>query len=126
MISDASACEALADPTRRDLLTILCTGERSASELAEPFEVSRSRISQQLGILRDAGLVERRREGRRSLYRLRAEPLEGVHDWISLFEPFWDDCLRSLGDYLDRTADDAVPDRPAPDSPSAPDPETST
>ena len=49
----------------------------------------------------NAGLVERRRDGRRQMYSLRAEPLAEVFDWVRAFELFWDDRLRRLGDYLE-------------------------
>lgn len=93
--------DALGDGTRRELLLLLREGERSASELAEPFPSTRSAVSQHLGILLEAGLVERRREGRRQLYRLNAEPLTAIYDWVAVFEEFWDDKLARLDDYLE-------------------------
>lgn len=98
---DAAVFHAIADPTRRDLLVLLRLGERTASELAEPFDVTRSAVSQHLGILLEAGLVERRREGRHRLYRLTAGPLEEVDAWVQVFRAFWDDRFRRLGNYLD-------------------------
>lgn len=97
-----SVFQAVADPIRRDLLVRLRSGERSATELAAPFPVTRSAVSQHLGVLLDAGLVERRREGRRRVYRLRAEGLREIDDWVEVFRTFWDDRLRKLGAYLDR------------------------
>lgn len=98
---DSSPFYAIADPTRRELLRLLAGGERSASELAEPFPTSRSAVSQHLGVLLDAGLVERQRDGRRRVYRLRPEPLREVADWIDTFDAFWDDRLSRLGRFLD-------------------------
>jgi len=92
---------AISDPTRRDLLLRLAGKERSAAELAAPFPTTRSAISQHLAILLDAELVERRREGRFQLYRLRVEPLEEVSDWVQLFENFWDERLDRLGRRLE-------------------------
>jgi DNA-binding transcriptional ArsR family regulator len=92
---------AIADPTRRDLLILLRDGERSASDLAAPFDVTRSAVSQHLGVLLEAGLVARRRAGRRRLYSLRAEPLREVHSWVHIFSEFWDGRLEHLGEYLD-------------------------
>lgn len=80
---------------------LLRLGERTASELAEPFPVTRSAVSQHLGILLDAGLVERRREGRHRLYSLCAGPLEEVDAWVEVFRAFWDDRFRRLGAFLD-------------------------
>ncbi len=96
---------ALADSTRRDLLLLLTDGERSVSDLATPFTATRSAVSQHLKILRSAALVERRRQGRKQFYRLRAEPLTAVFDWVQVFEAFWTHNLQRLGEYLDDTAD---------------------
>lgn len=99
--ADDSTFYAIADPTRRRLLSLLRSGERSASELAEPFHQSRSAVSQHLGILQRAGLVERERHGRRQVYRLRAEPLREVADWTTEFDAFWDRRFEKLGTYLE-------------------------
>ncbi len=96
-----STFHGIADPTRRQLLTMLRSGERSASELAEPFSQSRSAVSQHLAILARAGLVVRNRDGRRQLYRLRPEPLRQVIDWTTEFDAFWDQRFDRLGQYLE-------------------------
>lgn len=94
--------QALGDPTRQELLLILRDGERSASELARPFPSTRSAVSQHLAVLREAGLVERRKEGRRQLYRLRPEPLAQASKWIGRFDAFWSERLERLGRYLEQ------------------------
>ncbi len=96
-----STFHAIADPTRRRLLTMLRSGERSASELAQPFTQSRSAVSQHLAILARAGLVVRQRDGRRQVYRLRPEPLREVVDWTAEFGAFWDQRFDRLGQYLE-------------------------
>ncbi len=96
-----STFHAIADPTRRRLLTMLRSGDRSASELAQPFSQSRSAVSQHLAILARAGLVVRQRDGRRQVYRLRPEPLREVVDWTTEFDAFWDDRFDRLGQYLE-------------------------
>ncbi len=96
-----STFHAIADPTRRQLLSMLRSGEQSASELAEPFSQSRSAVSQHLAVLARAGLVVRMRDGRRQLYRLRPEPLREVVDWTTEFDAFWDDRFDRLGQYLE-------------------------
>jgi DNA-binding transcriptional ArsR family regulator len=58
-------------------------------------------VSQQLRVLRRAGLVTERRDGRQRLYRLNPEPLRDVRDWMRLYEKFWTRKLRDLGAYLD-------------------------
>ncbi len=96
-----STFHAIADPTRRQLLSMLRSGEQSASELAEPFSQSRSAVAQHLAILARAGLVVRQRDGRRQVYRLRPEPLREVVDWTTEFDAFWDDRFDRLGQYLE-------------------------
>ncbi len=77
--------KALADPTRRTIVEILRTGSRSVSDLVEHFSMSRPAVSKHLSILRDAGLVRAKRDGRQQIYRLDAKALEPVRKWL---EPF--------------------------------------
>ncbi len=99
----ADVYTAIGDPTRRALLLRMADeGEKSVTELLEPFSISQPAISKHLRILRDAGLVRRRKEGRMRLYRADARRLRQVHDWVSHFERYWDEKLDALGDYLDR------------------------
>lgn len=94
---------AIADPTRRAMLLRLATeGEKSASELLEPFSISQPAVSKHLRILREAGLIRSRKEGRMRIYEIEAGQLRGVYDWISHFEKHWDEKLDELGNYLDR------------------------
>src|ERR1700733_9446848 len=72
---------AIAHPARRRMLQALKAGERPAADLARPFGISFSAISQHLKILKDARLVTERREGRNRLYQLRTEPLQEIHTW---------------------------------------------
>lgn len=92
---------AISDPTRRAILDALASGERAVGELGEHFPISQPALSQHLRVLRDAGLVAPRRDGRRRLYRLRPEPLRAVYDWVAHYERFWDAKLDALGAYLD-------------------------
>jgi DNA-binding transcriptional ArsR family regulator len=96
---------AIGDPTRRQMLDMLRVSEHSAGELARPFSVSQPAISQHLRVLRLAGLVSVRRNGRERRYRLRARRLREVYDWIAHYEQFWEQKLKSLGEYLDRGED---------------------
>ncbi len=92
----------IADPTRRAILHRLAGGGRTAGELGAPFEASQSAISQHLGILRDAGLVRARSEGRQRVYALRPSPLKKVARWVGHYEKFWNERLDALGEHLDR------------------------
>src|SRR5262249_49970120 len=91
---------AVADPTRRELLDRLFEGEESMMKLAESFDISLPAVSQHLKILRQAGLVAERREGRMRVYTLIAGPLREVSDWVSHYEHFWQTRLRKLGEHL--------------------------
>ncbi len=94
---------AIADPTRRALLLRLADeGERNVTELLKPFSISQPAVSKHLRILREAGLVRSRKEGRLRLYEVEADKLRQVFDWVSHFEKYWDEKLDALGDYLDK------------------------
>lgn len=80
---------ALANPVRRELLEILAAQELSAGELSDRFELSRPAVAEHLKVLRDAGLVADEPQGRRRIYRLTAEPLVELDQWLHPFEKFW-------------------------------------
>jgi DNA-binding transcriptional ArsR family regulator len=90
------ALAALADPTRRELLRLLSGAERSAGELAAAFPVSRPAISRHLRVLREAGLVRTRSEGRRRLYALDPRPLRELDDWLEPYRDLWAQRLDAL------------------------------
>jgi DNA-binding transcriptional ArsR family regulator len=98
--ADTDVFRAVADPTRRQLLDRLAGGGESMMKLAESFEMSLPAVSQHLKILREAGLVEERREGRLRIYTLVPGPLREVSDWVGHYEQFWQTRLRKLGDHL--------------------------
>lgn len=93
---------AIADPTRRQLLDRLGGGELTVLSLARPFAMTLSAVSQHLGQLRAAGLVSVRKEGRERYYRLNAKPLRRVANWVAQYEKFWKAKLAALGEHLDR------------------------
>jgi DNA-binding transcriptional ArsR family regulator len=93
----------VSDPTRRQMLELLAAGERTAAELAQPFEMSQPAISQHLRVLRESGLVDVRKEGRHRIYSLDPRPLREVFDWAQYFEGFWRKKLSALGRELERT-----------------------
>lgn len=80
---------ALADPTRRQILSRLAEGEATVSELAEPFPVTLPAISKHLKVLEQAGLIERDREAQYRPSRLRVEQLGGVSEWIESRRRTW-------------------------------------
>lgn len=91
---------ALADPTRRAILARLASGERSVTELAEPFEMSLPAVSKHLKVLEHAGLVSRGREAQWRPCRLDAAPLRDAADWVGRYRHFWEESFDRLDDYL--------------------------
>jgi DNA-binding transcriptional ArsR family regulator len=81
---------ALADPTRRAILTRLADGAATVNELAEPFPISVQAVSKHLGVLERAGLITRGRSAQLRPSRLRAQPLKDVADWLGSYQRFWD------------------------------------
>ncbi len=88
---------AIADPTRRQLIRLLAeVDELPLHELTAHFEMGRTAVSKHLAILKDAGLVIARKEGRETRYRLNAAPLKEIQDWISFYEGFWKERMNKL------------------------------
>ena len=92
---------ALADPTRRAILSRLASGEASVLELAAPFDISMPAISKHLKVLERAGLIARSRERQWRPARLQAEPLKEVADWTDHYRRFWEERYDRLDEYLE-------------------------
>jgi DNA-binding transcriptional ArsR family regulator len=93
---------ALADPTRRALLTRLAEQpDLSVSALAAPFAVSLPAIMKHLDVLSDAGLVARNKSGRTVICRLTPAPMQAAVDWLNRYERFWSESLRRLATFLE-------------------------
>jgi DNA-binding transcriptional ArsR family regulator len=88
-----TALRAIAAPRRRQILTLVRDGELSAGEIASHFDVTRPAVSQDLTLLKEAGLVDERRNGTRRLYRVRPE---GMAELRAFLEEFWDPRLDAL------------------------------
>ncbi|MBI5083683.1 MAG: winged helix-turn-helix transcriptional regulator [Acidobacteria bacterium] len=95
MINDSCSLDvtfaALADPTRRAILSRLASGEVSVKELSKPFALSQPAISRHLKVLEQAGLISRGREAQRRPRRLVARPLAQASDWLGRYRPFWEE-----------------------------------
>ena len=102
--------DALADPTRREILDRLRRRPRAVGELAAELPVSQPAVSQHLAVLREAGLVESRREGRRRVYRLRPGGLAPVREYV---ERMWDDALAAYAASWDEPQNQEVSDEDA-------------
>jgi DNA-binding transcriptional ArsR family regulator len=96
-----SAYHALAEPHRRQILDLLRDGERPAGELVDRLELSQPGVSKHLKVLREAGLVAVRPDGKRRLYALRAEPLAEVDAWLARYRAFWVARLDELERHLE-------------------------
>src|ERR671936_1672495 len=88
-----AALKAIAEPRRREILSLVRDGELSAGEIAEHFDVTRPAVSQHLSVLKEAGLVTERRNGTRRFYRARPEGLAEVREFL---EEFWNERLSAL------------------------------
>ena len=102
--SELTVIEVIAEPTRRRILDAVRGGERSVTELVEAVGMHQPGVSRHLKVLRDAGLVEVRRDAQRRLYRLRAEPLRELDEWLEPYRAELAGRLDSLERHLARTA----------------------
>ena len=80
---------AIAEPRRREILDYLAAEERAVGDIAAELELGQPSVSKHLQVLRNVGLVDLRRDGRRVLYRTNAEPLRSVHEWTGTFKQHW-------------------------------------
>jgi DNA-binding transcriptional ArsR family regulator len=94
--------QALADPTRRAILTLLQQGSQPVGSIARGFPISRPAISRHLRILREAELVSEVKVGRNRLYELNAAPLRSVDDWLAHYRHMWQHQLRNLKRYVEQ------------------------
>lgn len=100
-VAFASVFNALADPTRRAVLYSLRGQDRPALEIASVVKTTPSALSQHMTVLKAAGLVEQRKAGRQRIYRLQAQPLKEIADWVFSFEEFWDTKFAALERFLE-------------------------
>jgi DNA-binding transcriptional ArsR family regulator len=96
-----TAYAALADPHRRQILDLLRDGERSVGELVARLRLSQPGVSKHLKVLREAGLVEVRPEGKRRWYGLQARPLSEVDEWLEPYRVYWSGRLDALERHLE-------------------------
>jgi DNA-binding transcriptional ArsR family regulator len=108
---------ALADPTRRAILTRLTRGEASVLELAAPFDISQPAISRHLKVLERAGLISRTRRATARLSHLQAEPLRQATVWLAGYRDFWEESYERLDELLAALQDQQI-DRSRPSDPT--------
>jgi DNA-binding transcriptional ArsR family regulator len=102
--SDIPVFAAIADPTRRAILQRLAAGDMAAGLIAAAFPISRPAVSKHLRILRQATLVQEERRGRHRVYRLNAQPLCEVQQWLEQYRAFWQKNLASLKRHVEAHA----------------------
>lgn len=92
--------DAIADPTRRDILDLLRERPRLVGELTEALDISQPGVSKHLRVLREAKLVTVRQDGQRRWYTLQAAPFAELDDWLASYRHLWDERYQRLDDYL--------------------------
>ena len=99
-----STFDVVAEPNRRRILDLLCSEERSVSDLVERLSLSQPSVSKHLKVLREARLVRARVSAQRRVYRLNPAPLRELEAWIAENRRFWEPRLDALGTHLDEVA----------------------
>lgn len=94
--------QAIADPTRRDILNLLSTQTLNLNAVAERFDISRPAISKHIKILTECGLITIKQEGRERFCEAKLDKLNEVSDWVEQYRQFWEAKLDSLEQYLNK------------------------
>jgi DNA-binding transcriptional ArsR family regulator len=102
---------ALGDATRRQMIRELSVGQRTVSQLAEPYAISLAAASKHIKVLENAGLIRREVRGRIHMCRLEPGPLASAYDWLNYYERFWTRHLDVLEDLLRNDPAHPAPDR---------------
>jgi DNA-binding transcriptional ArsR family regulator len=93
----------IAEPSRRAILSLLASSERSVGDIEEQLNLSQPSVSKHLRVLREAGFVESRVDAQRRLYRLKPEPLMEIDAWLAPFRRYWSSHIDALERHLDQT-----------------------
>ena len=101
------AFNAVAEPRRREILDHLAKGERPVNDLVALLGVAQPQVSKHLRVLREVGLVDVRDNGRQRMYRLNADPLKPIHDWVKSYERSWSERFDRMDDVLEKEEGDA-------------------
>ncbi len=100
----SDAFNAVAEPRRRQILDLLARGESPVNDLVLALGLTQPQVSKHLRVLREVGLVTVRGSGQQRLYRLNAERLRPIHEWVVTFERFWDHQLDRIKARAERGA----------------------
>ena len=102
---------AVAEPRRRRILDLLALGERPVNDMVVALGLAQPQVSKHLRVLRVVGLVSVRGSGQQRIYKLNAERLKAIHDWVRTFEPFWDHQLDRIKERAERKASERSAER---------------
>ena len=106
---------AIAEPRRREIVNLLVGGRAHAvGELVKTLRIPQPAVSKHLGVLRKVGIVSVRKRGRHRLYRLQAEELKPVHDWVKTYERFWTHQLDRIKERAERKMTERLSDKSRP------------
>lgn len=100
-----SVFEVIVEPNRRAILSLLAASEQSVGEIEKQLGMSQPKVSKHLRVLRDAGLVQAQIDAQRRVYRVRADSLREVEDWLTPFRRFWTAHVDALERHLDQMED---------------------
>jgi DNA-binding transcriptional ArsR family regulator len=95
---------AIAEPRRREIIGVLAGGERPVGDLVRALKLPQPTVSKHLGVLREVGVVAVTRRGRERVYRLEAQELRAVHDWVKAYEKFWSHQMDRIKERAERLA----------------------
>ena len=102
MLAMEPAFAIIAEPSRRAILSLLASSERSVGDIEEQLDLPQPSVSKHLRVLREAGFVTSRVDAQRRLYRIKPEPLQEIDAWLAPFRRFWSTHLDALERHLDR------------------------
>jgi DNA-binding transcriptional ArsR family regulator len=100
--------QAIADPTRREVIRLLANKDLPISEITSHFPISRTAVAKHLHILSEANLVIGQKVGREKIFRLQPEPLEEIKQWLSYYEQFWNNKLSILKHVLENNGENTL------------------
>jgi DNA-binding transcriptional ArsR family regulator len=112
----SDAFNAVAEPRRRQILDLLARGERPVNDVVQLLGIAQPQVSKHLRVLREVGLVSVRGSGRERIYRLNAERLKPIHDWVQTFEQFWDQQIDRIKERAERKVNEHSADSKKPDT----------
>jgi DNA-binding transcriptional ArsR family regulator len=108
----SDAFNAVAEPRRREILTLLVVNELPVGAIVAALEIDQPSVSKHLRVLRDVGLVHVRRNGRHKLYRTVPEGIRPLHEWTKTFERYWQNQLNRIKDRAERAEKDKGETKP--------------